>query len=138
MNSGSDKNYHSYDKRVAADSSKADAIRAGIANDPTPGNDKPASAGGTNNNASPTIFGHDNPISSPVKTYLTESGVTVNVTQPGHPLFPGYVVRSVDTAGVVHNAGEGTGALQAPDSLAADRINGVWISQTKEIIDGIK
>ncbi len=41
--------------------------------------------------------------------------VIVNVTLPGHPLFPGYVARNVVEDGrsvVINNFGEGSGWLQ--------------------------
>lgn len=146
----SQKNYHSYDKAVSGGpgtEGKANAYRQAIANDPTPGNDKPASQQGTPNNASPTtgalgIVGRMK--DSPVMTYARQdangNAITVNVTMPGHPLFPGYVARIVETAGgqsIIHNAGEGTGWLQGPSSPFADRINNVWNDQSRQIINGV-
>ena len=64
----------------------------------------------------------------------------VNVTLPGHPLFPGYVVRYIDGSQVM-NYGEGEGALQGQLSQAiglADQINGVWNGQTNGIINQCK
>lgn len=76
-----------------------------------------------------------------VKSYvITDSSgnkVVVNVTMPGHPLFPGYVERGVVTgpggAITIHNAGEGTGALQGPNSPVRDIIDNVWIGQSQNI-----
>lgn len=140
--------YHQYDKQVPAGpgtAGKANDIRQAIANDPTPGVDRPASPQGTPNNASPReglmgIAGRMK--ASPVLTYARQdangNGVTVNVTQLGHPLFPGYVARIVETQGgqsVVHNVGEGTGLLQSKFSPAADTINSVWIDQTHKVLN---
>jgi hypothetical protein len=67
--------------------------------------------------------------------------VIVNVTQPGHPLFPGYVARTVatgaTTAGptnVVNNYGEGTGWPQSSSDPLAGIINGVWYGLTEDAI----
>lgn len=143
----SQNNYHSYDKKVSAgagSAGKANDIRGAIARDPTPGNDRPASPQGTPNNASPQngLMGIPGRMrDSPVLTYARQdangNAVTVNVTQPGHPLFPGYVARIVNTAGgqsVVHNVGEGTGWLQSSTSPFANAINEVWIRQTQDVL----
>jgi len=65
----------------------------------------------------------------------------VNVTLPGHPLFPGLVVRDTvrDGAGhiAVHNIGEGTSPLQSRFSPFARTIDNVWIQQTQSIIDSV-
>lgn len=145
-------NYHAYDKSVSggtSSASRANRIREEIANDPTPGNDKPATKEGTSNDATPQqgLLGlAGNFTSSPVKSYAREDKngkkVTVNVTEPGHPLHPGYVARIVqETKGgevVVHNIGEGTGWLQGNQSPVADMINNVWNSQTQNILDRVK
>ncbi|MGQ9447365.1 hypothetical protein [Xanthomonas citri] len=146
----SQSNYHNYDKQVSAgpgSAPKADAIRQAIANDPTPGNDKPASPQGTANNASPrdglmSIPGRakDSPVLSYARQDSNGSAITVNVTQPGHPLFPGYVARIVETQGgqsVVHNVGEGTGILQSRFSPFANAINNVWIQQTQDVLQTV-
>jgi len=79
--------------------------------------------------------------SSPVMSYVTVDPATgntvvVNVTLPGHPLFPGYVAREV-CGGVVHNFGEGTSSLQSPSSPFANDINNVWIQQTQNLINNV-
>ena len=80
-----------------------------------------------------------------VQSYITSDQVTgnpmvLNVTLPGHPLFPGVVARYVSTmadgATMVNNVGEGSSQLQAIP-LLSDVINGQWTSQTQGIIDGI-
>lgn len=146
----SQSNYHSYDKTVSAgqnSAGKADGIRQGITNDPSPGNDQPATAQGTPNDASPQggLMGLAGKLApSPIMSYTRSddagNSVEVNVTLPGHPLFPGYVARSVQIVNgqaIVHNVGEGTGLLQSPASPFADTINNVWIDQTQQIIDRV-
>jgi hypothetical protein len=62
----------------------------------------------------------------------------VNVTQPGHGLFPGYVARSaeVGTDGKLHNYGEGTSYLQSPSSpnFVKKYINGGWKGMSDTVI----
>ncbi len=134
------KDYHHYDKTVATKGgeTRADQTRNGIVKAPTPGvGNKPASPTGTVNNATP---GGVPP--SMVKSYVVTDAngnkVVTNVTMPGHPLFPGYVERGVVTGPgtiTVHNAGEGTGALQGPGSPVRDIIDNVWIGQTQSILN---
>jgi len=117
--------------------------------DPTPGKDSSpaASAEGTNNNASPQsgwrVLGSYFK-DSPVKTYLYDGGdevgqFIVNVTQKGHPLHPGYVVRGVTKGAegnaVVQNYGEGTGLLQDFGKLSDVLFNNVWYPHSQENID---
>jgi hypothetical protein len=66
---------------------------------------------------------------------MSSGGVpyVVNVTQPGHPLFPGYVARVVSDY-YANNIGEGTGRLQNPLNPLSIFINGVWYRQTEEAI----
>ena len=115
------------------------SVRNAVANDPTPGWDFPASRQGQFNNASPAppLLG----TFSPVRSYLTPNGTTVNVTLPGHPLHPGYVARVTSSNGdlvTVTNYGEGTGVLQSQDSPVADAINSAWNGQTRNILDGLE
>jgi hypothetical protein len=76
---------------------------------------------------------------NPVISYVTQDlntgdTVVVNVTQPGHGLWPGYVVRTVSPTpsggSVVNNYGEGIGGLQGPNSPVATEIDNTWIQQT--------
>jgi hypothetical protein len=67
----------------------------------------------------------------------------VNVTQPGHALFPGYVARGVvNTAtGVeMHTYGEGVGFLQSPEapSRVSNTINNAWIGLSNDVITNAK
>ncbi|HEU0152747.1 MAG TPA: RHS repeat-associated core domain-containing protein, partial [Arenimonas sp.] len=110
---------------------KSDAsVQLVIVRDPSPGRDRPATLRGTPNDASPAS-GWRGPIAkgaggSPIKSYsfYDENGNTwvVNVTMPGHPLFPGYVLRgAVD--GKIITYGEGDGWLQALGPFSQIGIN---------------
>jgi hypothetical protein len=150
-------NYHSYNVSVNAGTIDVGSMRREIQINPTPGSALPATITGTLNNATPTIiqraanlvdtissFGTDSGgyNNSPVISYIradeiTGRPITVNVTQPGHPLHPGYVARDVvQNSGntIVNNYGEGSSVLQSPLSPAAPFINGVWTGQTNEIV----
>jgi hypothetical protein len=136
---GNSENYHIYNTRVNADCINPADLRKAIADAPTPGSPSPATPQGTANNATP--YGLNAIVNNPVLSYLMSNGVVVNVTQPGHHLFPGYVQRAVEPVGngsVVNNFGEGTGWLQSPSSPFAKVINGVWNGQTQGIINGLK
>jgi RHS repeat-associated protein len=152
LSSKSSRFYHKYDKDVSAGPRSApiaDKIRDALAKDPTPGNDKPATKEGTPNDATPPggflgWYGEKTG-GSPVKTYLREANgkkITVNVTQPGHPLHPGYVVRIVEeTKGgesIVRNIGEGAAIKQSNYSPFSDMINNVWIKQTNDVIERVR
>jgi len=151
-----DLSYHHYNIQVPVGCRDAESTMQAIINNPTPGSPSPATSGGTPNDATPSYispilnlidvissFG-DDPSGdyNPVISYLTvdmNTGqpVVVNVTQPGHFLFPGYVARTVTqtTMGtVVNNVGEGTGVLQAPYSPFGGYINNVWMQQTQSIL----
>lgn len=125
---------------------KANAIRQALVNDPTPGVDAPATESGTQNNASPQngLLGEIGKyVASPVMSYTrTYQGhtIVVNVTLPGHPLFPGIAVRLVTTSNgvaTVHNIGEGLGALQSSTSIYAPVIDNVWIGLSKQDINSV-
>lgn len=111
----------------------ASETRAWVRDNPTPGSPSPATPGGTPNDATPRIA--TAVVDSPVMSYTTTNTVTgnqvvVNATLPGHPLGNGIVVRDTtpgpNGTSVIHNMGEGNGALQAPGSPVAGAINSVW------------
>lgn len=149
-----DKNYHAYNKKVedkkgsASRTDSSRSARAGIVADavsqnPSPGVDQPATPQGANNDASPMP---GMPFTeSPIKSYTRQDPngrtLTINVTQPGHPLHPGYVARFVEvTPGgkiIVNNFGEGRGWLQSSSSPFAESINNVWIGQTQATLDAL-
>ncbi|NLC36169.1 MAG: hypothetical protein GX772_06960 [Alcaligenaceae bacterium] len=124
-------------------------MQSSIANDPTPGKDEPATPSGTSNNAAPSgargllarmgvVFG-DNP-ESPVKSYSfvdkNDNTWVINVTQPGHGLHFGYVLRgSVD--GMALSIGEGWAVPQVVPGLS-EYINSVWYGHNQKNIDDAK
>ena len=130
-----------------AGSSSLEGLNAGIRNSPTPGTPYPATALGTINDATPKSienFSQGNYVNSYVTTDNNSGAqVIVNVTLPGHSLYPGVVVRYVSgNAGsyVINNVGVGAGAKQsdyAPQILK-DSINNVWIQQSKDIINQVR
>ena len=81
---------------------------------------------------------------NPVKSFLTTdqwgNRIIVNVTQPGHTLWPGYVARYVtssDRGSTIQNEGEGLGFWQGPPGERlgiADDLNSVWRGQANEIM----
>jgi hypothetical protein len=83
-----------------------------------------------------------------VKSYLTEdqdgNRVVMNVTLPGHPLYPGYVVRYVTPSGdgsTIQTEGEGLGYLQRREShkWLRNMLNiDTWLNANKEIADRAK
>jgi hypothetical protein len=107
---------------------------------PTPGYPQAATPQGTPNDATPYVGGISLPITiSPVKSFTTINQldgqpVVVNVTESGHPLASGIVVReaiqSSDGSTSIQNWGEGTSSLQGPGSPVANDINNVWQTQT--------
>jgi RHS repeat-associated protein len=147
--------YHNYDKWVDAGCLTAGDLMPGITNNPTPGDPNPATPAGTNNDATPPLIGAlfssldsmggggGGPPINPVISYLaTDSSggqYVINVTQPGHNLFPGYVMRTV-TGSTIHNYGEGDGGLQSKYSpqWVQDAINNGWYGLSKSIIDKAK
>jgi RHS repeat-associated protein len=123
-------NYHHYDVTSSAPLN-CDVMQS-LINNPTPGpSDSPATALGTSNDATPpgrlSFLGP-----SPVQSYSTTDSngnpVVINVTQPGHWLHPGYVVRTIE-GGTIHNYGEGTSVLQGPYDPWADSFSNIWRGQ---------
>jgi RHS repeat-associated protein len=124
--------YHSYNEWENTAGTNKQCLENYIRNHPTPGSapQNPASAQGAGNNATPdylSMFG-----SSPVLSYLTTSNgtqVIVNVTMPGHPLFPGYVARTVQsgpTNNQLNNYGEGLAWKQSDWSPLQGFIDNAW------------
>jgi RHS repeat-associated protein len=134
-------NYHFYSTPANVGSANPAAVQQWVVNNPTPGSPNPATPQGTLNDATP-VLGGISPINiSPVLSYTTTnedngSSVVLNVTLPGHPLFPGVVVREVDLTAegtMINNYGEGTSALQTPSTFIGKElgpdINGIWTGQ---------
>jgi len=131
----------------ATEHQKSDkSVQRAMVNNPTPGNDKPATPTGTPNNATPeggrgllaragVILGNDP--ASPVRSYSAtdRNGNTwvINVTQPGHGLHFGYVLRgSVDSKAM--SIGEGWALPQVVPVLSG-YINDVWKGHNQRNID---
>ena len=153
-------NYHSYNVQVNAGNIPSSQLMTGVVNSPTPGAPQPATVGGTVNDATPSAWsaaantalgavtlggvsaGNISPVTSYATTDQSGNPIVVNVTQPGHPLYPGYVVRYATTGAngqtILNNEGEGTGLLQSPSSPVANTINNQWQSQSQGIINNLK
>ena len=131
-----DSNYHYYDKpRPLPPGVDPKCVQNYIQSHPTPGSPSPATPSGTPNNATPSrlsAFG-DSPVQSYSMTTAGGMQVTVNVTQPGHPLSSGYVARFVQD-GVAHNMGEGDGWIQNPMMPTDGLVNDEWYTQTDQAI----
>ena len=131
-------NYHFYSVPVATPSMTKTQDQNYLINNPTPGFPKAASAQGVSNDATPFI-GNIIPISiSPVISFqlinqLDGNPVVVNVTEPGHPLQSGVVVREAtqmsDGSTSIQTWGEGTSSLQSSGSPFGNGINSVWQDQ---------
>lgn len=106
-----------------------------LVKNPTPGNPNPATPQGTPNDATPGI-GNLSPHSfSPVKSFLLTNQVdgkpvVVNVTEPGHPLQSGIVVREAkqnsDGTTSIQSWGEGTSSWQSKGSEFGKEIDNIW------------
>jgi len=137
--------YHRY--VVPTSHNKSDhSVQNAMANDPTPGQDKPATPTGTPNNATPggarglmarsgAALGDDP--RSPVKSYIARdrngNTWTINVTQPGHGLHFGYVLRG-SVNGTAITIGEGWAVPQVIPVLS-EYINNVWVGHNQKNID---
>jgi RHS repeat-associated protein len=124
--------YHYYNEAMNTAGPSKKCLEDYVRNHPTPGSPKPASPNGTYNDATPDYLSWY-PGGSPVYSYSQMAGgqqVIVNVTQPGHPLFPGYVARTVDGgpngSNVMNNFGEGTAFKQSGYNPLNSLINNVW------------
>jgi hypothetical protein len=149
--------YHSYNISDGPVRGDLSSTRQGVIDRPTralPLFVRPASPEGTLNDATPPVaypFGAAlqavqgrRPFTpGPVRSYLTtdQTGtqVVVNVTEPGHPLYPGVVIRYVTespSGPIIRNEGTGLGWLQGPDGPARGAFNNqVWDGQAQEILD---
>jgi hypothetical protein len=149
--------YHYYDIPVSSPHGDPERLTAGVIRVPTPApRVRPASAEGTPNAAAPLPgsllsliarqFGWEHSPSWPVKSYVTtdQSGtpVVVNVTQPGHPLYPGVVMRYVTTSpsgSTIQNEGIGTEWWQGPRSYLPEWLRNwandyAWFGPSQETI----
>ena len=147
--------YHSYSVPSVLRGAPGPQLMQGVIDNPTPGPrmlNHSATPQGTLNEATPpldynTFLGatqlpYGAPL-SPVKSYVTQdqdgNPVVMKVTEPGHPLYPGYVARYVtpsDEGSTIQNEGEGLGYWQAPErpGWMRDMINNVWQDQSDAIV----
>lgn len=123
-------------------------INAGLAAQPTPGlANSPATPQGTFNNASPGgvpsfFLGNSWPVSSyVVNDTATNAPIVLNVTRPGHPLFPGVVARYTSGSPgnyTVNNVGEGTAKMESGwNPVAQPLYNRAWTDQTNSILSNL-
>jgi hypothetical protein len=139
--------YHSYDTSDGPIAG-GPSLMGNVIDRPTRGPSSlvgPATPEGTINEASPpSIYFSTLGIGrGRVRSYLTtdQTGarVVVNVTEPGHPLYPGIVIRyeTESPAGsVIRNEGTGRGWLQSPSGppFVRNRFNNwVWEGQMQEL-----
>jgi hypothetical protein len=147
--------YHSYSVPSVLRGAPGPQAMQGVIDNPTPGPrllTHPATPQGTLNEATPpldyyaflgaTRSPYGAPL-NPVKSYVTQdqdgNPVVMNVTEPGHALYPGYIARYVtpsDEGSTIQNEGEGLGYYQAPErpKWMRDMINNVWQEQSDAII----
>jgi uncharacterized protein RhaS with RHS repeats len=125
--------YHSYNESATVAGATTKCLENYIRNHPTPGYlpQGAATPGGTPNDATPSYLQYY-PSGSPVLSYLTTSNGTqgvVNVTMPGHPLFPCYVARIVQPGSnnnQLNNYGEGLAWKQSDWNPFNSVINNAW------------
>jgi hypothetical protein len=130
--------YHKYHVKKSLGKADAKCVEEKMKNNPTTkaGQPKPATSGGTINNAKVPPFNNNI-----VKSYLTtdrRSGgqVVVNMTGPGSTFGDGYVARTV-FGGEAHTYGEGTAFIQSgfiPDPAKDYMDEQVWGKQMEEFI----
>jgi hypothetical protein len=126
--------HHGYDVQSPPG---ADAVKLmqGVIDRPTPGPsylNRPATTHGTPNEATPEPFyslylggtrfpagAPLNPVASYLRHNLRGNPVVVNVTEPGHALFPGYVMHYIVESPEgprIQTEGEGLSRWQAPEA----------------------
>jgi len=128
--------YHEYTTIAVAPGMTRDGLQKALEAIPTPGSPDAATAFGTENNATPDILRSF--VRLDVLSYVMEGGTVVNVTQPSHPLWPGYVARTVvetDSGFAVKTYGVGVGWLQSRFSPGSSQrvIDKLWGATVKTI-----
>ncbi len=130
-------NYHFYSVPTLNLATSVNSAREQLNAFPTPGFPSPASPQGTPNDATPLLGGLFPIRISPVMSFAVinmKDGqpAIVNVTQEGHRLASGVVVREatplpgLPDGSVTQTWGEGTAPLQAPGSKSGELINSIW------------
>ncbi|MFZ6723375.1 RHS repeat-associated core domain-containing protein [Undibacterium sp. Ji49W] len=153
-----DKNYHYYSKITRVPGCSYDDMWPNLKDNPTPWDPNPATPDGSPNNATPTwMQGMANGMSAagsfgtapagqqnwmnPVISYVTvdhNTGqeIVVNVTEPGHTLWPGITAR-ISPNDFMSTYGVGLGTEQADQNRYQwyrNMINNVWYDAQKGII----
>jgi RHS repeat-associated protein len=142
---GSDRWFHKYSYDTPSNLTLSQ-VGSGMANNPTPGDDSPASAPGTTNDV-----GWVSIIPSPnlVKSFVVDSpdknkysDITINYTISGkHTLDEGFVMRHGEKNAKggtdLRTYGEGN-AFKQDNSYAKSKVGGVWSAVDKEIIRDAK
>jgi len=94
--------------------------------DPTPGNDSPATPGGTVNDAGISPFPNSDNVISFTTTDSNGNPVVANLTIPGqHLLVPGIVSQGIRREGgrtIITAVGEGNGILSIPTAPIARQV----------------
>ncbi|MBV7255990.1 hypothetical protein KCG44_04235 [Pacificimonas sp. WHA3] len=118
---------HHYEGSASAPDGGASLGREAVAElivDPTPGEDRPATAAGTLNDAGIPLAGSNDMVRSYVATDISGNTVVANVTVPGqHILHPGIVSQSVsqtERSTTISVVGEGNGFWSIPANPIAD------------------
>ena len=141
----SDTSFWAHEYRYESPTGKSEqSVQQSIVNDPTTGDDRPTTPEGTPNDAGPQsglrnllTYISDSPVRS--HTFVDDKGNTwtVNVTEKGHPLFPGFVLRgAVD--GKIITYGQGVGKLQAGGAVSQLIIDNVWLDQNQANLDNAR
>jgi hypothetical protein len=142
---GSDTWFHIYDFMTPSNLTLSQA-GSGMAGNPTPGSDSPASASGTTNDAGRISFF---PGPNLVKSFVVGSpdkskysDITINYTVSGmHTLDEGFVMRygekNAKGGTALRAYGEGN-AFKQDNAYAKSKVGGVWGGVDKEIIRDAK
>ena len=134
--------HHAHTYRTPIGNKSPASVQKSVANDPTPNNsDKPASAQGTPNDATPSegVRGVaaslvNNDVKSYTATDANGNTWVINVTEPSHTLSPGYVLRGTVGNDLV-SYGEGLALKQALGPLSDVSISDAWINQNQRNVD---
>jgi RHS repeat-associated protein len=137
-----DINFHYYDV-TAATRLSACQVGQSLRNNPTPGNDSPASANGTRNNVGTVFFWNNNFVRSfyiPSPNPAVWTDITVNYTIPWqHELHEGFVIRFGRIEGngsiTMRSYGEGQDAQQnmVLRPIWGAQVEAVWQDNYREI-----
>jgi hypothetical protein len=147
--SGRESTFHTYDVSTSSHRRNAEAFGNAVAGNPTPGNDRAATAGGALNNAGRIPLNGDTNlvqsfrVPSPDSSRYTD--ITVNYTISGeHGLTEGFVMRygEIGSDGniTLQTYGEGNAWEQAPilERFWEPRVDQTWKGVDREILDSLR